>query len=363
MLNFNFVVGNPPYQKQSDGKATLMLPVYHIFMDKAYELSRNVTLITPAKYLFNAGLTPKKFNQERINDIHFRVLWYTENNHTVFGDCEIKGGVAVSNRNESITYGKIGTFFKHPELKTIVQKVMRCSCSPKGGKDATPENDSGCTDYSGDNGFKSLTEIITPYSQTLFNHVFFETFQEHPLRDLSIKTNAFERYPDAFPVDKPEDAGNYYHILGRVGGVKGYREWRWVKKEYISAPDAVNYFKVFFPRSYGSGVMEDPAPNMVIGEPDEIANQSFLYIGKFPDRRQAENCRKYLQTKFARAMLSILRVTQDAATCKFRYVPIVDFSIHSDIDWDGDVCSIDECLFYYFSLSASERNFIRTHFK
>ena len=62
MLNFNFVVGNPPYQKQSDGKATLMLPVYHIFMDKAYELSRNVTLITPAKYLFNAGLTPKKFN-------------------------------------------------------------------------------------------------------------------------------------------------------------------------------------------------------------------------------------------------------------------------------------------------------------
>lgn len=59
MLNFNFVVGNPPYQKQSDGKATLMLPVYHIFMDKAYELSRNVTLITPAKYLFNAGLTPK----------------------------------------------------------------------------------------------------------------------------------------------------------------------------------------------------------------------------------------------------------------------------------------------------------------
>ena len=47
MLNFNFVVGNPPYQKQSGGKATHMLPVYHIFMDKAYELSRNVTLITP----------------------------------------------------------------------------------------------------------------------------------------------------------------------------------------------------------------------------------------------------------------------------------------------------------------------------
>lgn len=109
--------------------------------------------------------------------------------------------------------------------------------------------------------------------------------------------------------------------------------------------------------------MKDPAPNMVIGEPGEIANQSFLYIGKFPDRHQAENCRNYLQTKFARAMLSILRVTQDATTYKFRYVPIVDFSMHSDIDWDGDVCSIDEYLFSHFSLSASERNFIRTRLK
>lgn len=69
---------------------------------------------------------------------------------------------------------------------------------------------------------------------------------------------------------------------GALGGVKGDREWRWVKKEYINAPDAVNYFKVFFPRSYGSGVIEDPAPNMVIGEPGEIANQSFLYIGEIP---------------------------------------------------------------------------------
>lgn len=221
MLKFNFVVGNPPYQKQSDGKATLMLPVYHIFMDKAYELSRNVTLITPAKYLFNAGLTPKKFNQERINDIHFRVLWYTENNRTVFGDCEIKGGVAVSNRNESITYGKIGTFFKHPELKTIVQKVMRCGGSPKGGKDATPENDSDCTNYSGDNGFKSLTEIITPYTQSLFNPVFFKTFQEHPLRDLQIKTNAFERYPEPFRLTKTKRRWKLLSYSGARWGCEG----------------------------------------------------------------------------------------------------------------------------------------------
>lgn len=88
---FDFVIGNPPYQSENslNGRQP---PVYNTFMDAADDVANVVELITPARFLFNAGQTPKAWNQKKLNDSHFKILKYYSEANEVFANTEIKGG-------------------------------------------------------------------------------------------------------------------------------------------------------------------------------------------------------------------------------------------------------------------------------
>ena len=74
-MRFNFVIGNPPYQDETIGdNKGFAPPIYHKFLDEAYKVSDAVEMIHPARFLFNAGSTPKTWNAKMLNDIHFKVL-------------------------------------------------------------------------------------------------------------------------------------------------------------------------------------------------------------------------------------------------------------------------------------------------
>ena len=75
-MKFDFIIGNPPYQEETESESTRMLPIYNLFMDEAYKIGSKVELITPARFLFNAGQTPKNWNQKMLSDPHLTVLLY-----------------------------------------------------------------------------------------------------------------------------------------------------------------------------------------------------------------------------------------------------------------------------------------------
>lgn len=93
---FYAVIGNPPYQlsttETDSGNKTYAPPIYHEFMDSAFDVSDKVELITPARFLFDAGSTPKAWNRKMLNDTHFKVLHYEEDASDVFPNTDIKGG-------------------------------------------------------------------------------------------------------------------------------------------------------------------------------------------------------------------------------------------------------------------------------
>ena len=60
-MKFDAVIGNPPYQENIANRSE-QPPVYHLFYDAAIELSNYVTLITPARFLFDAGKTASAWN-------------------------------------------------------------------------------------------------------------------------------------------------------------------------------------------------------------------------------------------------------------------------------------------------------------
>lgn len=94
-MKFDFVIGNPPYQDNTLGEnETFAPPIYNTFMEEAYKISDKVELIHPARFLFNAGSTPKSWNKKMLEDEHFKILEYIQDSSRVFANTDIKGGIA-----------------------------------------------------------------------------------------------------------------------------------------------------------------------------------------------------------------------------------------------------------------------------
>lgn len=185
-----------------------------------------------------------------------------------------------------------------------------------------------------------------------------------------ITTNIFdllsERYwgEDLFFDEKP-DNGAYVCLLGRQNNE---RRFKYIKSCYIDLGGNYGKWKVVIPKSNGSGAIGEVLSTPLIGEPligEPLIGytQSFLGIGAFNTEEEAQNCMKYIKSKFARALLGILKITQDNPPEKWKYVPLQDFTPASDIDWSQPVADIDRQLYAKYGLDDGEISFIESHVK
>ena len=98
-------------------------------------------------------------------------------------------------------------------------------------------------------------------------------------------------------------------------------------------------------------------------EPGIGYTQSFIGIGSFESKTEANAALKYLKSKFARCLLGILKITQDNPPDRWRFVPLQDFTPSSDIDWTQPIPAIDQQLYRKYGLTDEEIAFIESHVK
>ena len=339
-MKFDFIIGNPPYQEEQEGdNKTFAPPVYHHFIESAYTLAETVELIHPARCLFNAGSTPKAWNEKMLNDPHLTVLMYEQNSARVFPNTDIKGGLVITYHDTRKNFGKIGTFTSFPELNSIMKKAAPSS-----------ENE-------------SLTSII--YIQTCFN--LDALYREHPEakavigsdgKDKRLETNVFSKMP--FFTEKRVNDDD----IAILGVVNNKRTWRYIPQKYIDTSHAnLMRYKVILPKSNGSGAIGEVLSTPLIGEPLIGYTRTFISIGSYQTEAEAQNLLKYIKSRFCRVMLGILKVTQHNDPDKWKLIPLQDFTSSSDIDWSKSVAEIDRQLYAKYGLSDDEINFIETHVK
>ena len=70
-----------------------------------------------------------------------------------------------------------------------------------------------------------------------------------------------------------------------------------------------------------------------------------------------------MKSKFARAMLGVLKVTQDNPASTWKYVPLQDFTASSDIDWSKPIAEVDQQLYAKYGLDSEEIAFIEAKVK
>jgi len=341
---FNFVIGNPPYNEDfenSGSNKNFAKPVYNQFMNAAYEVADKVELIHPARFLFNAGSTPKAWNEKMLNDEHFKVLEYEANSTAVFPNTDIKGGVAITYHDCDVKYAPIEIFTSFPELNSILKKVKPLS-------DAFLS-----TIISGRGVYKLSDKALEEHPEII------EIQSKGHKKDVG--AGAFKKLINiVFFEDKPSDDYEYVKFLGLVSGKRIYC---WGRKDYQDVPESFYKYKVFIPKANGSGALGEVLSTPIIGEPIIGATETFLSIGSFDTSGEAEHCLKYVQSKFARVMLGILKITQDNTKDKWSYVPLQDFTSSSDIDWSKSVHEIDLQLYRKYGLDEREIHFIESHVK
>jgi hypothetical protein len=344
-FKFDVVIGNPPYQEESTGEGTQAPPIYHKFMDEAYKIANRVSFITPARFLYNAGATPKAWNQKMLEDEHLKIEYYEQDSSKVFSNTAIIGGVAVTYRDSDADFGAIGTFTAFQELNSILKKVINVNSG-------------------------SFSSII--YGQEIYKYTE-KLHQDHREAESSlsknhkydIKTSAFDRLDFIFLDSKPNDGSAYIQILGLQNNKRVYK---WVRRDYISEHESLEKYKVFISAANGaSGTLSDVAARMIstplLGTPFVGTTQTFLTVGSFDTEDEANAALKYVRSKFARALLGVLKVTQHNTSEKWKYVPLQNFTAESDIDWSRSISEIDQQLYKKYGLDETEIEFIESHVK
>lgn len=345
---FYAVIGNPPYQEEfnDDGNRTYAKPVYNDFMDAAEDVADRVELITPARFLFNAGSTPKAWNTKKLADPHFKVLQYEADASKEFPNTDIKGGVAVTLRDRTKLFGPVGTFIPDNNLRSIYKKVTQSADFETLERDVHSRTEYRLTD---------AMHRDNPFAQ--------ERQSSGHLYDMS--TNIITLLPEIFSDKKPEDSHEYIKILGLL---KMKRVYRYIRRDYVNEPDSLFKWKVFLPKSNGSGALDEvPSTPLIgqplIGQPSTGHTETFISIGCFETEQEAQSLLKYIKTKFARVLLGILKTTQDNPPEKWKFIPLQNFTITSDINWQQPVSTINQQLYSKYKFDQEEINFVESHVK
>lgn len=335
-MKFDVIIGNPPYQI-SDGGGTgdSAKPLYHLFIQQAKKLNpRYITMIIPSRWM-KGGKGLDSFREEMMNDTKIKIIYDYADERECFpagihidGGCcyflwdnQYKGTVEYHYKAIDGSENISNRFLKNECSDTVIRDFRQISIIEKAKK------------IHNEQSFSHIVSYRNPYG-------FFADLFNTPDKYKSI--HIFE--------NKIEDTYKIYGVKGKKGGAKrvhGYIKEHCIQKNLETAKN----YKLFFSKAYMT--TSTIPPEIIIGEPKTVCTETFLQIGNFSLKNNAENCLKYIKTKFFRALLFFNRHSLNISKDSFNLIPIQDFNE----EWT------DEKLYKKYGLTEEEIDYIESMIK
>lgn len=291
-MKFDVIVGNPPYQlNDGGGTGSSAKPIYNLFVEQAKKLKpRYLTMIMPARW-YSGGKGLDDFRGEMLKDRRIRKLVDYEDSRDCFPGVDIAGGVCYflwDRDNQGLC--EVETIRKSQTTKT---------------KRYLDEFET----FVRDNLAISIIHKVKAKSLSFLDEV------------------VSSRMPFGLPSSvRPEKSGDL-NLITSAGNGKIRRE------NVANGIELIDKWKVLLSKaSNDHGGQPDKEgkrrifSRIEIMPPQTVCSESYLAVGSYDNKNEAENMVSFLRTKFCRYLVSTILLTQNITKGKFVFVPNLPMS-------------------------------------
>jgi hypothetical protein len=329
-MQFDVIIGNPPYQLNTDGFGTQARPIYHQFVQQAKTLDpRFLCMVIPARW-FSGGMGLDEFRESMLTDERMRSIDDYLTASDVFPGVGLKGGVCyfLWDRDNPGPC-QVTTHFKDWPVTTVTRPLLEA------GVDVFIRFNEGLSIL------KKVVTVETGSSKSL------ALPESKKFMKLVSSIGAFGL--DSTFRGKEKKSGNDLKVY-RNGGV-GYVG----RSEIAKEQDVFDKWKVYVGRAAPGTGNRDTYPHRIIstpfvGEPGSISSWTYMYIGPFDTKTEAESVLSYLSCRLTRLLILLHKPSQDTTRRVYSFVPVQEWTRR----WT------DQDLYAKYGLSESEIAFIET---
>jgi Eco57I restriction-modification methylase len=288
-MQFDVIIGNPPYQLGSDG-GTRDVPIYQHFVEQAKTLQpRFLTMVIPSRWMAS-GLGLNEFRQAMLGDRRMRELVDYPAANDVFPGVEVKAGVC---------------YFLWDAAHDGDCKVT----TVRGGETVGPlPRNLGEYDV-----FVRDARAVSILQKVLGR-------RESPINAILARDKEFGWTSNFDGFHEKERSGDLplYYIRKMKRGV-GYI----ARKAVTKSAHLIDTWKVLVPQAFNGG---DAVPHQILGKPliassPSVCTQSFLFF-HVTSRNAAKSVQSYYTTRFFRFLVSLRKITQHATHSTYAWVPM-----------------------------------------
>ncbi|MBE9108252.1 Eco57I restriction-modification methylase domain-containing protein [Nodosilinea sp. LEGE 07298] len=316
-MQFDVIIGNPPYQLSDGGYGTSAAPIYQLFVEKALELEpRFAVFVTPSRWMAG-GKGLDKYRQRMLADKRMRSLVDYPKLYEGFPGVKIRGGISyfLWDRDHSGPC-EVQTIWDGEPTGLAVARHLDAYDILVRRNEAVP-----------------ILEKIRAKGE--------------PTLDLRVSS----RKPFGL-------ATNFKGKLSTAGlnePVRLFENQRisWVDREAIPTNSAwIDEWKVLMTAVQGTSAAVETKflSKPIIAEPGTACTETYLVAGRFDTEAEAKNYAKYLRTRLVRFLVSLRKSTQHATRDVYSFIP--DLSL--DQEWT------DAKLYKRYGLTEDEITFIKS---
>ena len=292
-VKFDIVVGNPPYQMDSDG-SNRTLPLYNLFVNQAMSLGpKHIVMIIPSRWMAG-GLGLSEFRDQMLKDRRIRHLVDYPNAKEVFPGVEIKGGVSYFHWQADYSGTCLSTVIRGDEQVGPHERELS-------------EFDVFVRDQ---RALSILRKVLAKKHQSITQ-----------ILSVDKEFGWTSNFRDFAKAEVPDSVPIFYNE-------KGNRLQGWIpRKQVTKSAQLIDTWKVMIPKAGSDGGQK--LPDIVLGAPfvagsPSVCTQTYLFF-TLNSELEAKNVEKFVKTKFFRFLVSLRKISQDATRSTYAWVPMLDF--------------------------------------
>lgn len=329
-MQFDVIIGNPPYQLDDGGYGTSAAPIYHLFVEQAKKLEpRYLALVIPSRW-FAGGKGLDEFRESMLIDKRVRSIDDYLSAAEVFPGVGLKGGVCffLWDRDNPGSC-RVTTHYKDEPPSTATRQLL------EQGADVFIRFNEGLSIL------KKVVAVETGQSASL-------SLPEGKRFDRLVSSRKPFGLETTFKGNATKRTGD---VLVYQNGGTGYIP----RRSIATGTDLIDGWKIFVGRAAPGTGNRDTYPHRIIstpfvGEPGSISSETYLCIGPFDSKKEAESVLSYLSCRLTRLLILLHKPSQDTTRKVYTFVPTQKWTR----EWT------DADLYRKYGLSTSEIAFIES---